>query len=379
MADDAPADHRMRHTDALSSDLEAALLRELQREWVHLNWSLFRNSMTAPAFALLDGAPRGTSDGAGGGTGALGRWERGLRCLSLSRAFVLDGPWGQVVEVLKHEMAHQYAHEVLGAIDERAHGPAFRSVCDRLGIDGSAAGVPPEGDATGNKVLRRIEKLLALAGSANVHEAELAMSQAHKLMLEHNVEAASAGARRGYRFDTVGEITQRLQLHEKRLASLLASHFFVLVLIVPAYRPRDGRRGRIVEISGTPENVEMARYVHAFLLRTADDLWAQHKKARGLSSDRDRLSFFAGVVRGFDEKLGTERTRNAERGLVWRGDADLQTWFDRRHPRTTRGTARGRAHSGAHEDGRAAGRQIVVHRPIGSDAAARGRLLGGRT
>ena len=42
-----------------------------------------------------------------------------------------------MVEVLKHEMAHQYAHEILGARDESAHGEAFRTVCQRLGIDAS--------------------------------------------------------------------------------------------------------------------------------------------------------------------------------------------------------------------------------------------------
>ena len=87
-------------------------------------------------------------------------------------------------------MAHQYVHEVLGKVDESAHGPAFRELCARLGIDAGAAGVPAAGapSADDARVLERIARLLALAESANVHEAQAAMNAAQRLMLKHNLE-----------------------------------------------------------------------------------------------------------------------------------------------------------------------------------------------
>jgi hypothetical protein len=62
----------------------------------------------------------------------LGRWIESTRTLEISRPLVLEQPWGIVVEVLKHEMAHQYVSEVLGERHETAHGPNFRPVVQRL-------------------------------------------------------------------------------------------------------------------------------------------------------------------------------------------------------------------------------------------------------
>src|SRR4051794_22448154 len=114
----------------LHAELEAAALRQLQAAWRELNYSHFRDALRPPALALSDAA------------GHLGRWIRELRTIEIARSLVLEQPWGVVLEVLKHEMAHQSAHEALRAFDENAHGPAFRSVCQRLGIAPAASGMP---------------------------------------------------------------------------------------------------------------------------------------------------------------------------------------------------------------------------------------------
>ena len=56
--------------------------------------------------------------------------------LRLATRLVHDEPWQVVIEVLRHEMAHQYVDEVLRIHDESAHGPAFRKVCAERSIDG---------------------------------------------------------------------------------------------------------------------------------------------------------------------------------------------------------------------------------------------------
>jgi len=79
---------------------------------------------------------------------------------------------------LKHEMAHQFVHEVLGE-QEAPHGPAFRATCARLGIDQRAGGLPqPAQSADQRRLLERVHKLLALAQSDNQHEAEAAAAAA---------------------------------------------------------------------------------------------------------------------------------------------------------------------------------------------------------
>src|SRR4030095_14857783 len=98
---------------------------------------------------------------------------RASRTRKPARRLATKEPWATLVEVLKHEMAHQYVLEVLRIEDESAHGPAFRDVCQRLGIDAKAAGLPTTSSARTDdedRVLSRIAKLLALAESSSVHE-----------------------------------------------------------------------------------------------------------------------------------------------------------------------------------------------------------------
>src|SRR4051794_3829070 len=156
----------------LSAALEAALLHELREQFRLLALAYFKSSLKLPQIELVPTRAR------------LGRWVEATRTIELSRPLVLSKPWGVVVEVLKHEMAHQYVCEVLGESGESAHGPRFRAVCERLGIDAAAQGMPdvppPEKSAEQRKIGDRIARLLALAESPNVHEAEAAMAAAQK-------------------------------------------------------------------------------------------------------------------------------------------------------------------------------------------------------
>ena len=144
---------------------------------------------------------------------------------------------------------------------------------------------------------------------------------------------------------------------------------------VPVYRPLEGKRGSVLEVCGTPANLEMAAYVHAFLTHAADHLWREHKRARSVRGDRDRRTFLAGVMVGFLEKLNTQRTEHRERGLVWVGDADLELFFKKRHPRVVHVRHAGNRRTAAHAEGREAGRRIVLHKPVQSGPSGGQRLL----
>src|SRR3954453_8385307 len=155
-------------TERLSGELERAAILAVYRAWEDLNGALFRFQMVRPAIELVDSGSR------------LGRWHGGLRAIELARSLLVEHGWGALIEVLKHEMAHQYVDEVLGQPDDAMHGTEFRRVCEERGIDPSAAGVPAS-DAVkpvDQHLLERIAKLLALAESPNEHEAQAAMSAA---------------------------------------------------------------------------------------------------------------------------------------------------------------------------------------------------------
>ena len=360
----------MSEANHLTAELEGALVRELQSRFEWENSTRFGNRLRTPTFALSET------------TTQLGRWIPATRTIELSRAFVLARSWLEVTGVLEHEMAHQYVDEVLHVRDETAHGETFRRVCAERGIDGrAAAGAAGQSPEESTHVLDRIRKLLALAGSPNRHEAELAMRKAHELMLRHNIESASARDELGFtvRHLWSGDPAKRGTRVEAEIVGILAQFFFVKAIRVPVYLPRVGKRGAVYEIVGTPANIEMASHAYAFLLATAERLWQQNRSDARVRNGRDRLAYQSGVVRGFRETLSVERT-GLERGqgLVWLGDAKLDGFYRKRHPQITTRRSSIRI-TGAHQAGREAGRTVVLHKPVtpGSDSGGTQRLLPG--
>lgn len=345
---------------AFDAEIERAILRALLTEWRSINYTHFQRVLVVPRFELLDHDRH------------LGEWRRLHRIIGFSRAFVRAHPWGVVCEVLKHEMAHQYVHEVLHILDETAHGPAFRNVCERLAIDASASGMPTAAvDPEQDRALRRITRLLALAESPNANEAQSAMNAARKLMLRYNIDTLPTG----HSFRQLGVPTGRLQESDRWLASVLGQHFFVTGIWVPSFDASTGKTGRVLEISGTAANLELASYVYGFLRETAERLWKAHKRQHGVTGDRERQRFVSGVMRGFHEKLAEGARESREEGLIWVGDPKLQAYYQKRHPRVRQIRYGGNARTEAWEQGRAAGREIVLHKPVTGDTGASGRLL----
>jgi hypothetical protein len=351
----------------LTAALETAVIRELLAAWHHVNDSHFRGSLTTPTLELVPG--RST----------LGRWIASTRTLEISRPLVCEQPWGAVIEVLKHEMAHQYVNEVLREMSEAPHGRAFRDACERLGVDARASGVPEDPraaspDAPEDRIVQRMARLLALAEIPNRHEAEAAMAAAQRLMLKYNLEALRAAAPRQYGFAQLGRPIGRVGEHERLVAMILGRHFFVEAIWIPVYRPIEGTRASVLEICGTPSNLATAEYVHGFLHQTAERLWREHKQAQGVTSDRHRRAFLAGVMTGFADKLVRQASKSASEGLVWVRDGDLDGYFRRRHPHVRHVRHTGQRRSDAWAQGREAGHAIVLHRPVES-ASSQGRRL----
>jgi hypothetical protein len=351
----------------LTARLEQAVIRALLGEWKNFNLTFFKGAMNPPTLEL---SPM---------RGDLGRWESATRTLRIARFLPVDHPWGVVLEVLKHEMAHQYVHEVLGETDECAHGQAFQKLCDKLGIDGTARGIPRSGQASDGeaRIIERVAKLLALAESPNRHEAEAAMAAAQKLMLRYNIDQSAASRDRTYGFRHLGKPTGRVSESERLLAMILGSHFFVEVIWVPVYRPLEGKRGTVLEVCGTEANLDMAEYAHTFLTQTGDRLWGEHKQHTGIRSNKERRVFLAGVMSGFSEKLGQQAREHQQQGLVWVKDADLTGFLRKRHPRIRHVRVMGNPRTDAYAKGKQAGKTIVIHRPVQQGASAcETRMLG---
>jgi predicted SprT family Zn-dependent metalloprotease len=353
----------------MAAELCTAAARQLLSEWQNANYTYFGSALRPPTIEIVESK------------NIHGRWGYEHRTLEISKDLVMNHPWRLVVEVLKHEMAHQYAHEVLDAIDETAHGEAFRKVCDRMGIDASATGLPQlkknETNEEESRIIQRIARLMALAQSPNEHEAQAAMNAAQKLMLKYNIEneATKKKAKPQYSFMHLGKPTGRVQESDRVLADILIRYFFVEAIWVPVYRPFEKKKGTVLEICGSLANLEMASYVHSFLTDTAERLWKEHKRKQRITGDKDRRSFISGVMLGFRDKLKAQEKVNEEQGLIWLKDAQLDDYFGRRFPKIRKVSYRGGPVSDAFGHGRAAGQNIDLHRPMNSQREHNPRLL----
>ena len=97
-------------------------LHTLHLEFERMNRDHLHGAVQPPGFALHGGASR------------LGFWHPSRRVISISLDLLLGDSWDQVVDVLRHEVAHAYTREVLGAQGEPRHGPTFRHACQLLRI-----------------------------------------------------------------------------------------------------------------------------------------------------------------------------------------------------------------------------------------------------
>jgi hypothetical protein len=332
------------------SSHQRAWLERLRVEWHNINNDRLGGVMLAPVLQFHES------------TSKLGSWHTETRTISISLEHFLSAAWGEVVDTLLHEMAHQFAHEVLVAGHERSHGEAFRYAAERLGVSPSASG-RPEPDQ--ERKLERIRKLLALAESSNEHEAAAAMATANTLLLRYNLELPSRGAPVGYVNRRIGQPSAAVSLEAKLISTILSQYFFVECIWVSSYAPLRLRDERQLEIMGTESNVEMAHYVHDFLHREVDWLWRQHQAHLTRPSRTARREFCVGVLTGFRAKLQAERTSSAEQGLVWLGDPGLEGHRSARYPRLRSfGSSTGVRETEAMQRGREVGAELVLRRGV---------------
>jgi hypothetical protein len=364
-----------------TAELERRVLHGLSLEWEAALWILpptLRRRMLKPFFTLRDLASR------------LGYWHRGRAEIGLSRRLVLDYAWDSVREVLLHEMAHQLADQVLGAGTETPHGPKFQEACHLLRANPEASGrfrplaerLRAETLGEEDRRLLRIGKLMALAQSRNRHEAEAAMAKAHELMARYNLGVLERVRRRTFVSVFVGVPALRQPREAYHLARLLQDFYFVEGLWVPAFVLARGKMGRVLEISGTPPNIQTASYVHDFVGHFIRRQWSHYNREKGLN--RRRLTDFAvGIVEGFRAKLQQQHdqkwTDDAAGLPLEIQDPQLSAYLTHRYPRIRRFSRNvSNQDQTVLRDGMRIGREMVVCRGISDQGGEGGgkRLTG---
>jgi hypothetical protein len=324
-----------------------------------------------------------------------GNWDPETRSITLAHRLIEQHPWDIVVEVLKHEMAHQLAYERLGGY-ESPHGAIFKDACRLLGVAGWASSascdLPPEIPdwrqrvltSEAERLLNRVEKLLALAESSNEHEAALAVERVRQLYAKYNLDRLAAGSDSAYVHCVINRRRRRIESDDSAIFGILTAHFLVRAVFTSLYDACDLCEYRVVELLGARENVLMAEYVYHFLRHKLDTLWEEYRIRTGAAALAKR-SYMLGVLSGFREKLDASAVANAEasstgtsQALLKLADQQLEKFVATRHPRlTTRWWGSGYRDRDSYGAGVADGGNITLHRGIIHRTGNRGLSLPG--
>ncbi len=360
---------------ARHSEKQRAWLRQLLTEHQQICW-LHRLGLRAPVFEISEDGSR------------AGSWSAGFASLKMAGWLIRDHSWDVVLEVLKHEMAHQYVHEVMGRGHEKPHGPAFQEACQRLGVHPhfcrATGHIPRLLRAESSKPQRiqaKVEKLLSLAQSANEHEASLAMEKANALLRKHNIRRVEQGAPADYDYTIINEGKKRISAVQRVIAAILKDFFFVQVVIGRQFDAASGQTFRVIELIGAGENLAVAEYVYFFLCRRLDCLWQEYRKA-SKAQGREKRSYQLGVLKGFQSRLRSQEAQamaaqsTATNILICRQDHSLISYYQRRHPRLKKVRHRGaKVFSGSYQAGEEEGQNLVIHKAVVSRPEASGALL----
>jgi hypothetical protein len=342
-----------------------------------------------------------------------GRWDSENRTIWISRNLIVDNPWYCVEGILRHEMAHQYCHEVLLA-HERPHGERFKVACERLGVPQEFRGATvnlqetvldwktQKQDEESEKLFSKVQKLLALATSSNEHEALLAMNKVREIYAKYNLDKYCHGDQEQSKSNMahifLSHKKKRIEAHQDKIAGILVGHFFVKVIFSRDFDAKTLQEYKSIELIGTRENVLMAEYVYYFLLQQTEFLVRELKKKKTTLSRLEAKSYRLGVLQGFSEKLlrmdeqmkksstslapishasGKDGLVTFEKALAaLESDKSLSDYLNTVYPRLVNASGQTQyLDSSIYGEGRAAGRQINLHKAVADKKGNTGLLL----
>lgn len=202
-------------------------------------------------------------------------------------------------------------------------------------------------------MLEKIKKLLDLANSNNEHEAKLASEKAQELMLKYNISMLDLPQE----FLKEQESCPRMSPEDVFVNNIISDYFFVTIL-----------RGRNkLVLVGTKENIEVAKYVRAFLKQTFKDLFRA-------SDATNRKAFYAGLAAGLRKSLDLQQAKVEGSGLVVMVNAKLNQFVENQFKvRHTNHKFNGSAAD--YSAGVENGQKINIRKGLGTTGAS-GKLLG---
>jgi hypothetical protein len=270
----------------------------------------------------------------------------------------------QLLNVIRHEIAHYMTFIHHGHL-QKPHGSEFKAFCQSIKgwkeevqkaticlDDGEA--LPREESS----VLRKVQKLMALAGSSNPNEAEAAMIKSQQLLLKHNLDLSCIEDEGDERMFLKRIMKQKQKDMKMRSIAKILETFFVSTV----FNRIDGFS--CLEILGSAVNIEIAEYVAEVLSRDFDVLWNQVKKSEpSLKGHVAKNSFFLGIAQGYCNKIQSLKRgydKDTSHALVVI-EKKLEEARDMAYPRLSRSNSYARLCSESSRLGEMAGKNLQIN------------------
>jgi hypothetical protein len=230
-----------------------------------------------------------------------------------------------------------------------------------------------------DRIVAKIQKLMTPAHSAKPNEPHAAMGKAHELIARHNVDLINRGTQQAYISIFLGTPRLRHFREAYHLAHLLQDFYFVQCIWIQAWVLDKGRMGRVLEISGSFENVRIAEYVYACVRRYIDCAWQDYRRGKKLNRYR-KTDFAVGIIEGFRSTLESAAGNNPDeqdRSLpVQIEDRALTRYVTRRYPNVRSFSRRGPGHdANVLADGNDQGKKLVIAKGISHSDGYREKVL----
>ena len=326
----------------------------------------------------------------------LGYWNQERRSITISQTLIENYCWSVVLEVLKHEMAHQLISETCHVPEEPPHGKAFKQACHTLGVSKWAMHANISLDVVNESfnfkfspqeetILRRAKKLLALAQSSNPNEASAAMNKVQALYERYHLSTLTLLEKPEFTSTIINHKRRRTEIYQTMIGSILVKYFYVQVIHSHLFDKDECCEHNVIELLGIPRHVQLAEYVYWYIYNNLPILWKEYKKTHQKTGIRSRNNYYRGVISGFCEKLEDSKNErdhenyqqsNQNKQLMIAEDKRLIDFLNYRHPKTrTTHYKKGSKDAESYHAGKIKGRELNIHQGLNEKKSYRGLHL----
>ena len=234
--------------------------------------------------------------------------------------------------------------------------------------------------AVNQAIFEKIEKLLALAGSANIHESTLASTKVQEILIRYNLSLTGIPAGRGEKYISK-QIMIPKECQDETYVTLLIlrNFFFVRPIITKVLLPGQPipKKGNAFVLLGTPTNVQVAEYIYFFLARRFSSLWLLQSLEASASEKENYLNGLVfGVSEGLKENEIKIEVAKSMDLMILKKDPGLQDFVSEKFPYLFYPSTKGyNRDSEFFSQGQTDGRSIRLRKGVSSASESNGKRL----